>query len=498
MADVAERHRRPDARQLHRRPLGRAPARPSSSTSTTPRAATSSPARRSRPAATSTPRSQAATQAFPALARHAGQRARAGALQVQGAARGALRGARAHRHDRARQDARRVARQRAARHRVRRGRLRRAVADDGLRRSRTSPPASTATSCASRSASFAAIAPFNFPAMVPLWFLPFAVATGNTFVAQAVRAGAALAAADVRAARAVRPAARRRQPRQRRPRRRRSDLRSSRDPRGLVRRLDAGRAGTSTSAPRTPASACRRSAARRTSSSSCPTPTSTASIDDHHRVVLRLRRRALPRGQRAACRSATRTREARDRLVDGGAGAEGRRRPRAGRDDGPGDQRAASRARASATSRRASPKARSCCSTAAQTRVRGPRRTATSSARRSSTTCRRRWRSAARRSSGRSRRSAPVKTLDEAIALMHAHPERQRDVDLHLERQGGARVRASTRRRRWSASTSASRRRWRTSRSAARKDSFFGDLKAHGRDAFEFYTDKKVTISRWF
>jgi len=30
------------------------------------------------------------------------------------------------------------------------------------------------------------------------------------------------------------------------------------------------------------------------------------------------------------------------------------------------------------------------------------------------------------------------------------------------------------------------------------RDSFFGDLKAHGRDAFEFYTDKKVTISRWF
>src|SRR5947207_2919304 len=30
------------------------------------------------------------------------------------------------------------------------------------------------------------------------------------------------------------------------------------------------------------------------------------------------------------------------------------------------------------------------------------------------------------------------------------------------------------------------------------KDRFFGDLKAHGRDAFEFYPDKKVTISRWF
>ena len=29
---------------------------------------------------------------------------------------------------------------------------------------------------------FAAIAPFNFPAMVPLWFLPHAVALGNTFI----------------------------------------------------------------------------------------------------------------------------------------------------------------------------------------------------------------------------------------------------------------------------------------------------------------------------
>ena len=29
---------------------------------------------------------------------------------------------------------------------------------------------------------FTAITPFNFPAMIPLWFLPYAVATGNTFV----------------------------------------------------------------------------------------------------------------------------------------------------------------------------------------------------------------------------------------------------------------------------------------------------------------------------
>jgi malonate-semialdehyde dehydrogenase (acetylating)/methylmalonate-semialdehyde dehydrogenase len=91
----------------------------------------------------------------------------------------------------------------------------------------------------------------------------------------------------------------------------------------------------------------------------------------------------------------------------------------------------------------------------------------------------------------------PVKTLDEAIALMHAHPNANatsiftssgkaaRELSKHATASmvginigvaapmayfpfGGA------------------------------KDSFFGDLKVHGRDAWEFYTDKKVTISRWF
>lgn len=32
---------------------------------------------------------------------------------------------------------------------------------------------------------FAMIAPFNFPAMVPFWFLPYALATGNTFIIKA-------------------------------------------------------------------------------------------------------------------------------------------------------------------------------------------------------------------------------------------------------------------------------------------------------------------------
>jgi malonate-semialdehyde dehydrogenase (acetylating) / methylmalonate-semialdehyde dehydrogenase len=29
------------------------------------------------------------------------------------------------------------------------------------------------------------------------------------------------------------------------------------------------------------------------------------------------------------------------------------------------------------------------------------------------------------------------------------------------------------------------------------KDSFFGDLHAHGRDAIDFFTEKKVVITRW-
>ena len=32
---------------------------------------------------------------------------------------------------------------------------------------------------------FAMIAPFNFPAMVPFWFLPYAIATGNTYIVKA-------------------------------------------------------------------------------------------------------------------------------------------------------------------------------------------------------------------------------------------------------------------------------------------------------------------------
>ena len=43
---------------------------------------------------------------------------------------------------------------------------------------------------------FGIITPYNFPVMIPLWFWPYAIATGNTVVHQAERAGSAHASAD--------------------------------------------------------------------------------------------------------------------------------------------------------------------------------------------------------------------------------------------------------------------------------------------------------------
>ncbi len=47
---------------------------------------------------------------------------------------------------------------------------------------RTPRPRSTSTRSANPSARSAIISPFNFPAMVPMWFFPIAIATGNTVV----------------------------------------------------------------------------------------------------------------------------------------------------------------------------------------------------------------------------------------------------------------------------------------------------------------------------
>jgi malonate-semialdehyde dehydrogenase (acetylating)/methylmalonate-semialdehyde dehydrogenase len=91
----------------------------------------------------------------------------------------------------------------------------------------------------------------------------------------------------------------------------------------------------------------------------------------------------------------------------------------------------------------------------------------------------------------------PVKTLDEAIALMHAHPNANATSIFTSSGQAA---------REFSKHATASMVGVNIGVAApmayfpfgGARDSFFGDLKVHGRDAFEFYTDKKVTISRWF
>jgi malonate-semialdehyde dehydrogenase (acetylating)/methylmalonate-semialdehyde dehydrogenase len=92
---------------------------------------------------------------------------------------------------------------------------------------------------------------------------------------------------------------------------------------------------------------------------------------------------------------------------------------------------------------------------------------------------------------------APVKTLDDAIALMRSHPNA--NATSIFTSSGKAA-------REFAKHATASMVGVNIGVAApmayfpfgGAKDSFFGDLKAHGRDGFEFYTDKKVTISRWF
>ena len=55
----------------------------------------------------------------------------------------------------------------------------------------------------------AIIAPFNFPAMIPFWFLPYALACGNTVVLETLGTRATGHAEDLRADRAAEAAGRR-------------------------------------------------------------------------------------------------------------------------------------------------------------------------------------------------------------------------------------------------------------------------------------------------
>jgi malonate-semialdehyde dehydrogenase (acetylating)/methylmalonate-semialdehyde dehydrogenase len=92
---------------------------------------------------------------------------------------------------------------------------------------------------------------------------------------------------------------------------------------------------------------------------------------------------------------------------------------------------------------------------------------------------------------------APVKTLEEAIALMRSHPNANATSIFTTSGKAA---------REFAKHATASMVGVNIGVAApmayfpfgGAKDSFFGDLKAHGRDGIEFYTDKKVTISRWF
>jgi malonate-semialdehyde dehydrogenase (acetylating)/methylmalonate-semialdehyde dehydrogenase len=91
----------------------------------------------------------------------------------------------------------------------------------------------------------------------------------------------------------------------------------------------------------------------------------------------------------------------------------------------------------------------------------------------------------------------PVKTLEDAIAVMHSHPNANA-TSIFTSSGKAAREYARL------ATASMVGVNIGVAAPMAQfpfggaKDSFFGDLKVHGRDAYEFYTDKKVVISRWF
>ena len=90
----------------------------------------------------------------------------------------------------------------------------------------------------------------------------------------------------------------------------------------------------------------------------------------------------------------------------------------------------------------------------------------------------------------------PVKTLDEAIAMMKAHPNA--NATSIFTSSGKAA-------REFAKHATASMVGVNIGVAApmayfpfgGARDSFFGDLKVHGRDAFAFYSDQKVTMSRW-
>ena len=91
---------------------------------------------------------------------------------------------------------------------------------------------------------------------------------------------------------------------------------------------------------------------------------------------------------------------------------------------------------------------------------------------------------------------SPVETLDEALAMSHAHPLANATSIFTTSGKH-----ARTFRYRVDATMAGVNIGVAAPMSffgfGGAKGSFFGDLKAHGREAFDFFTDRKVVISRW-
>jgi malonate-semialdehyde dehydrogenase (acetylating)/methylmalonate-semialdehyde dehydrogenase len=91
----------------------------------------------------------------------------------------------------------------------------------------------------------------------------------------------------------------------------------------------------------------------------------------------------------------------------------------------------------------------------------------------------------------------PVRTLEEAIAVMQAHPNANA-TSIFTSSGKAAREYARLSTASMVGVNIAVAAPMAQFPFGGAKDSFFGDLKAQGRDACEFYTDKKVVIARWF
>ena len=139
-----------------------------------------------------------------------------------------------------------------------------------------SPPASTYTPMRKPLGVVGIISPFNFPAMVPMWFYPIAIASGNTVIVKPSEKDPSPANFVAELWREAGLPDGRVQRRARGP----GGGRRAADPPGregdLVRRLDRRSPSTSTRPGPATASASRPSAGRRTTWWSCPTRTSTS------------------------------------------------------------------------------------------------------------------------------------------------------------------------------------------------------------------------------